>query len=814
VVFPAAIHRVSSPDWIHATRRDTQQAPPSEPGTSLRAGENRQDVLPTIIGWDATLGPVLRLLRVPADNQRGPQYMDQALAAMHQGNPHRQQMTFGFVRHQGEVGLTCCFPEQLHSLVERQLYAQYPDANLTPLPEGTFEPPTDAVTWIAELRLSPELFPCKRYSQFEDALNRQSADPLTAILTALASARDSQLIPAIDIVIQPARKKRIARLHRCITRLAWPFFRSHPRLANLYLTCALSRRRLLRCIGVVLGHLAHPDERPNTAPADMSSSRLHEREDDIQAASEKAGRLLFETKIHLRVSGPQELAVDANRMLQNMAGTFGQFTLPRLSRFCMSRIRCNCKGGKRSFLLSTEELATLWHPATATVQAPTMAVVESREAEPPVNLPTPDRNPTLAILGMAIYRGQEERFGILPDDRRRHMLIEGKTGMGKSTLLHRLVSTDIAAGRGVCLLDPHGDLCDAVLAAIPSHRTNDVVLFDAGDRAFPLAFNILSCPHPEQRPLIASGVVAAFKKVFGEFWGPRLEFLMRNALLALLEIPGTSLLSLLRFLTDEPFRSAIVRRVADPIVRSFWQRDFTSWPPKLQAEALSPVLNKIGAFASSPVLRNIIGQATSTLNLRQVMDEGKVLLVNLSKGRIGDDASSLLGSFLVTAIQLAAMSRADGAEDERRDFYFYVDEFQNYATDSFATILSEARKYRLNLTVANQYLSQMDEATRDAVFGNIGSLCAFQVGTQDAEILAEQLGGSLTAKDLLTLPRYQAYLRLLIDGHPSRPFSLRTLPPPEQHDARRPEIVRRYCRQRYARPAERVEREIHRAFAA
>jgi hypothetical protein len=353
------------------------------------------------------------------------------------------------------------------------------------------------------------------------------------------------------------------------------------------------------------------------------------------------------------------------------------------------------------------------------------------------------------------------------------------------------------------------------LRSIPRHRTNDVILFDAGDSSHPLSFNVLSCPRPSQRPLVASGVLSALKKLYADSWGPRMEHILRNALLALLETPGTSLISLLRLLSDYRYRSSIVAKLSDPIVRSFWEMEFARMPLKLQLEAIAPVQNKIGHFVSSPLLRNMLGQTRSSLDLRRVMDEGKVLIVNLSKGRIGDDASTLLGSFLVTAIQLAAMSRADIAEEQRRDFYLAVDEFQNFATDSFASILSEARKYRLNLTVANQYLAQMDELTQAAVFGNIGTLVAFQVGAQDAEVIAQQLAGDLTERDLMQLPRYHAFVRLLIDGMPSRPFSMQTLPPantPPQFD--RQAVIRRYSRNRYARPLAQVEAEIRSSLTA
>ncbi|MFO0967866.1 MAG: hypothetical protein U0793_20070 [Gemmataceae bacterium] len=755
---------------------------------------------------------MLRAVSVPAENERGPLYMDQVLAAAHQGNPGRYAVTLAMLTHAGAATLCCRLGTELQGLVEGQLYAQYPDAKIAPLPDIALDAPPGMELWTAELWLSHALFPIKRYAQFDDNLNRQSADPLSAILSAIAGA--APWSAAVEITIRPTRKRDVARARRCLRRLAHPFFRVHHHLAELYLFLAFSRSRLCRVLGWLLGRLAHGEGVSELRPLDTSASRQHEREEDLQAASDKAGKLLFETHIRLRLAAPRKAAKDAKRALRGLAGAFGQFN-GRQAHFHLGRPRRGTpRRSSQTFLLSTEELATLWHPPTATVRAPTMTTVESRESEPPLELPTPNRYPGIAVLGEACFRSRQEACGILPDDRRRHLYVAGKTGTGKSTLLRQLLSADIAAGRGVGLIDPHGDLCDAVLAAVPSHRTNDVIFFDAADRAFPIAFNVLYCPHPEMRGRVASGIVGAFKKLWGEFFGPRLEDILRNALLTLLEIPGTSLLSVRRLLSDADFRDAAIAKVSDPVVRAYWHREFNAWPPKFRAEAISSVQNKIGALTTNPLLRNIVGQPRSTLDIRRVLDEGKVLLCNFSKGRMGEDASSLLGSFLVTAIEIAAMSRADVPEERRRDFFLTVDEFESYATRSFATILSEARKYRLNLTIANQYLAQVEGQTLSAVWGNVGSMVVFQVGVEDVEPLAAQLGGTLTPKDLLALPKFHAYCRLLINGQPSRPFSLRTLPPPVSADERRPHMIRRYTRYRYARPAERVEREISRAFAA
>ena len=760
------------------------------------------------------LFPMLRALSVPAGNERGPLFMDQVLAAMHQGNPGHLSVTLLILRHAGEVTLALEFPDELRGSIEGQLYAHYPEAKITGLTPDAIRPQAGTTTWTAELELSPDLYPIRRFSQFEDPLTRLAADPVTALFTALATDTEIYLHGSIRIVIAPASHRRIHRVQKCIRILARPAFARHHRLANVYRSLALSQRRSFRFAGWLLSRFVPHGEKP-TANLHASETRLHEREDDLVAANEKAGKLLFAVCIRLQVTGPADAGAEALAKLREIAGTFGQFNAPRRNAFRIRRIGLKRpRSEAKTFLLATDEVATLWHPATATVKAPAMTVVESREAEPPVRLPTAKDHPDLAILGQAVFRNQRQVCGLLPDDRRRHVLIEGKTGMGKSTLLHRLIATDIAAGRGAGLIDPHGDLCEAILASVPSARSNDVVLFDIADTSYPLAFNILHCPRPEQRSLAVSGIIGAFKKIWGDFFGPRMEHILRNTLLTLIEVPGSTLLSVSRMLGDAKFRERILTKVSDPVVRSFWLREFASMPPKLQAEAISPIYNKVGQLISNPLLRNILGQSRSTLDLRKVMDEGKVLLVNLSKGRIGEDASALLGAFLVTAIQQAAMSRADSREQDRPDFFLFIDEFQNFATEAFATILSEARKYRLNLIVANQYLDQIDEATRAAVFGNIGSMISFAVGVQDAEVLSEQLGGDLTPKDLMQLPRYQAYARLLINGHPSRPFTLRTLPPlaPSRGNEHRPMSIRRYCRQRYGRPVAQVEQEIAAAF--
>lgn len=396
----------------------------------------------------------------------------------------------------------------------------------------------------------------------------------------------------------------------------------------------------------------------------------------------------------------------------------------------------------------------------------------------------------------------------------RHLAVLGKTGVGKSTLLFNLLTADIRAGSGVCLIDPHGDLAVSVLRGVPPHRANDVILLDASDTSYPVSFNPLANVVHHERPLVAAGVLSAFRKLYSDFFGPRMEHILRNTLLTVLDVPGGSFLTLLRVLSDGKYRSHVLTHVRDPVVRAFWRNEFERLPQKLQIEAVAPIQNKVGQFVSTPILRHILCQSRSSLQLRKALDGQAILLCNLSKGQIGEDASALLGSLLVSSLQVAALSRADLVPEDRLPFHLFIDEFQNFATDAFATILSESRKFGLSLTVANQYTQQVQEQTLHALFGNVGSIIAFQCGAHDAEVLSEQLG-DVTPEDLLRLPKYRAYARLLIDGMPSRAFSMRTLPPSSPPtDPLRAERIRRYSRQRYARPLHLVTRDIERSADA
>jgi CxxC-x17-CxxC domain-containing protein len=409
------------------------------------------------------------------------------------------------------------------------------------------------------------------------------------------------------------------------------------------------------------------------------------------------------------------------------------------------------------------------------------------------------------------FRNQMRRFGIKTDDRRRHMYLIGKTGMGKSTILENMIVEDIRAGRGVAIVDPHGDLAEKIIKYIPNNRVNDVIYFNPADIEYPIAFNLVEQVEPHLRHLVASGLIGVFQKLWADSWGPRLEYILRNAILAILDYPGSTLLGVVRMLSDKEYRKKVVEKVKDPVVKSFWEKEFASYADKFASEAVSPIQNKVGQFLSSSFMRNIVGQVRSSLDMREIMDEGKILIMNLSKGRIGEDNSALLGAMMITKIQLAAMSRVDLEEEKRNDFYLYIDEFQNFSTESFANILSEARKYRLNLIMAHQYIEQLDEKVKSAVFGNVGTIVVFRVGAADAEELVKEFTPIFTEEDIVNLPKYEMYLKLMIDGIASDPFSARGLFPlsPEEKTGNDEKAIN-YSRQKYASKKEVVEEKIMR----
>lgn len=419
----------------------------------------------------------------------------------------------------------------------------------------------------------------------------------------------------------------------------------------------------------------------------------------------------------------------------------------------------------------------------------------------------------VVYFGRTDFRQKQQLFGIKRRDRRQHTYVIGKTGTGKSALLHNFIVQDIANGEGVCVVDPHGELVEGVIEKIPEERKNDVIYFNPADHDFHIGFNVLEIPDPRYKHLVSSGLMGIFTKIWANVWSARMEYILNNAVLALLDTPGSTLLGINRILVDKEYRQKIVANIKDPVVKAFWIHEYEEWREQFRNEAIAPIQNKVGQFLSTPLVRNIVGQSKSTIDIFKTMNEGKILLINVSKGKIGEDNSALLGSMLITKIQLSAMERVRIPEDERKDFYLYVDEFQNFATDSFANILSEARKYRLNLIIAHQYIGQLvtDVSTkvRDAVFGNVGTMIVFRIGATDAEFLEKEFEPEFVIQDLVNLPNYHIYLKLMVDGITSRPFSASTLAPFKIQTASdiKNQIIK-ISNGNYARPRDLVEEEI------
>lgn len=524
-------------------------------------------------------------------------------------------------------------------------------------------------------------------------------------------------------------------------------------------------------------------------------------------------------KVSIRIIASSD-SQNPNALIQNLAGTFGSFSLGDGNQFqfkkpLVGKKRLLERMQKRSLtylerrnqILNAKELATIWHPTGKLLSGiKNISWGKTLAGEPPENIPsalsaTEEEKKHINFFAVTEFKNQNTIFGIKDEDRRKHVYIMGKTGAGKSTLIANMAIDDIRKDRGIGIIDPHGDLSETILDFIPKRRLNDVVYLEPFDTQRPFSLNVLEIKNKQHKDLIASGIVSIFSKIYADSWGPRLEYILRNTIFSLLEIENATLIDALRILSEKKYREKVVPMISDPVIRNFWEQEFDKMTDKLRVEAISPIQNKVGQFVSSKMIRNIIGQPKSTVNLEEIMNNKKILILNLSQGKLGEDNAALLGAMIITQIQLAAMNRAFMKEEDRKDFFLYVDEFQNFATSSFIKILSEARKYRLAITLANQYIDQLDVSIQKAIFGNAGTLISFVTGAGDAALLQQEYAGIYTQNDLVSLGKHEIVLKLSIDNMTSAPFPAKTLPLPNLKNDNRDTIVR-LSKEKYGRKAQ------------
>lgn len=755
---------------------------------------------------------VVLQIKIPKTNDKNPTAAEMMFATLHgirkpetetvfEGSL-QDHISFEIVADQNTISFYVWTPKHLRDFVEGQVYAQYPSADIVEIPDyarrvdGKGKHIAGAEIYLER----PDYLPIKTFNNFQ-------VDPLAAITGVLAKLDSTEEQIWIQILARPVSdkwKRRglnwIANKKGGAVDITAGNWKKTVLLAPLKLAAALVQ-------GVL------------TAPPESSGQKTLSVEDEsrVSAIEEKSEKLGYEVIIRTLYVSPEPKK--AHERIQAVLGAFKQFNTTNLNGFKGRRIfndrlflsdyQNRLFIGKK-FHLNIEELASIYHLPHTSVETPNINWTTSKTGEPPTVLPTAKNTDPedLTEFAETNFRSHRQIFGIKRDDRRRHMYIIGKSGMGKTKLLENLINDDIKKSEGVAIIDPHGDFTTDTLNKIPSERINDVILFDPADTEFPISYNPMEVIDESLKIQIAAGIVGTFKKIFGDSWGPRLEYILNYTVLALLDTEGSTLLGIVRMLTDKNFRKKIVANIQDPVVKKFWTTEFASYNERFATEAIAPILNKVGQFVANSLIRNVIGQPKSSFNIRKAMDEKKILLINLSMGRVGETNASLLGSLMITSLQLAAMSRADMAESKRGDFYLYVDEFQNFATESFKNILSEARKYRLNLIIANQYIGQIeDSGVKDAVFGNAGTIMTFRVGAEDANELAQEFNPPFEAQDLINLPKQHIYVRMTIDGQSEPAFSAKTLTVTDETTGNLEAIVKQ-SREKYTRPKAEVEKDV------
>ena len=755
----------------------------------------------------------LLMLEIPRENDKKELAAEQMLAALHGilrskrelrlSGTLQEHISLEIAAKGQRIRFYIWTPKHLQAFVEGQIYAQYPTVQIT-------EPETDYserefeqdVIHSAELTLTDnETMPIKTFPSFE-------VDPLAAITATLAKLDKENEEMWIQIMARPIADDWHKRGAKTIARI-----RGGRGLLSGSGTATLNYA------GQAFAALVRPPDSTGKEGGTAAPEISERDKARITAIETKTQKLGYQVKIRLMYAGNDQRT--ARLRMQALVGAFKQFNTTNLNGFKSKNESFNRNKLleyqtrffiDNGFILNIEELASLFHLPHTTVETPNIVWATTKTAEPPANIPVaePGHEEEISLFGVTNFRGDNTVFGIFRADRSRHMYILGQTGTGKSGALELLTISDIYYNQGFAVIDPHGDYAQHVLSFIPKNRIDDVVYFNPADTAHPIGFNPLEISDPSLKGHISSQVVGVLKKLFAESWGPRLEYILRYTLLALLDYPNSTMVDITRMLTDRHFRQDVIKYIDDPVVKNFWTVEFASWNDKFASEAVAPVLNKVGAFVANPMIRNIVGQPKSTFDIRKIMDEGKILIVNLSRGLMGEDNAGILGSLMVTKIQLAAMGRADMPEAQRIPFYLYVDEFQNFATESFATILSEARKYGLNLTVANQYISQMGEEVRGAVFGNVGTVMSFRVSPDDAPFLQKYFEPEFEAANLIQQHSRFFVISMMIDGEKAPAFSAKTLNLPSPPDDNSAQIIAQ-TRERYSREKHEVEAIVREA---
>ncbi len=712
-------------------------------------------------------------------------------------------LAFEMVSHNNLVYFYIAVPRKLQGFIEQQIHAQYPYAQIEAKTDYNIFTEKSTIVGTCLGAKQRSVFPFKTYKKME-------SDPISALLNVLGKAYTDNSSLAIQYVIRSAHRKWRRRGVRIVREV-----RKGERFETVAHRSAW--RRFWGKFFKELGSVAKSSSKNNEPKEHYQLSPMEE--EMLKGIEEKLAKGGMDVTIRLLSASDNP---DIARMnLDNLTAAFSQFNhyrygnefyaaVPRKQSALIHDFIYRSFNEKRKIVMNTEEMASFWHLPLPSTEAPNIKWLMGRQSSPPSNLPTSG-----LLLGRVDYRGTKQDVFIKEADRRRHLYIIGKSGTGKSVYIANLAIQDIQQGHGVAIVDPHGDLVEAVLEHIPKERADDVVIFDPSDMERPIGLNMLEAKSDEQKDFAVQEMIGIFYKLFPpEMIGPMFEHNMRNVMLTLmgdLNDPGT-IIDIPRMFTDDAYVKAYLKKVKDPVVRSFWEKEMAKTSDFHKSEMLGYLISKVGRFVENEMMRNIMGQQKSSFDFREIMDQKKILLVNLAKGKTGEVNAKLLGLIIVAKLQMAAMGRADMREEDRHDFYLYIDEFQNFITDSISTILSEARKYKLDLIVAHQYMGQLTDdkgksPIRDAIMGNVGTILAGRIGPEDAEILAKEFAPVFGAFDLLNAPKFAFYTKLLIDNQAGRPFLMNSLPP-QKGNRELGAAIKELSRLKFGRDRAIVEAEI------